>query len=209
MTRGLTTAVSNAVQAETVMRTCAVELDFAEGFVRLCGAPVDIVFGGVIFLGVGQLGGISNVEESTELRSYGLNLTLAGVPRDSVSLAMGSYYQGRSGTVWEVVLDPTTYQPLANPVIVFRGRIDQMIVKLGETATITLSMTNRLADWERPRLRRYTDEDQRRDFPSDDGFRFVPSTAEQEIVWPAKGYTGDNGPSSSTRDPAFAGSIIQ
>ncbi len=199
MTRGLTTAVSNAVSAANVVRTCAVELDFASGVLRAAGSPCDVIFGGSTYLGVGSLGGISSVQESPELRSYGLTLALAGVPRDAVAIAMGEHYQGRSGTVWEVVLDPSTYLPLADPICVFRGRMDQMVVHLGDTATIQLTMTNRLADWERPRLRRYTDEDQRRDYPSDDGFRFVPSTAEKELVWPAKGFTGSSSSSSSGR----------
>lgn len=197
MSRNLTSAVDSAIQQERVMRTCAVELLFADGSaLRACGAPVDLAFGGLTFFGVGALGGVSQVQESTELRSYGLTLTLAGVPRDAVSLAMGVHYQGRPGTVWEVVLDATTHQPLANPIVVFRGRMDQMIVKMAETATIGVTMTNRLADWDRPRLRRYTDEDQRRSFPGDDGFRFVSATAEKEIVWPSKGFTGKSGPSS-------------
>ena len=197
MTRGLTTAVANAVAAETVLRTCCAELDFASGFVRLCGAPADVTFLGRTFLAVGALGGVSQVQESGELRSYGITLTLAGVPRDAVAIAMGEHYQGRSGTVWEVVLDATTHLPRADPIVVFRGRMDQMVVKLGETATIGVTMTNRLADWDRPRLRRYTDEDQKREYPGDEGFRFVSKTAEKEIVWPAKGFTGKSGPSTA------------
>ncbi len=195
MTRSLTTAAVNAVQAETVMRTCAVELDFATGFVRLAGSPADFSFGGNTFVGVGALGGISQVQESAELRSYGLTLTLAGVPRDSVAIAMGQHYQGRAGTVWEVVFDPSTHLPIADPILVFRGRMDQVVVKLGDPSTIALTMTNRLADWERPRLRRYTDEDQKRGFATDRGFEFVTATTDREIIWPSKGYTATNGPS--------------
>ncbi len=196
MSRNLTGPVNTAIQAERVMRTCAAELAFSSGVVRVSGAPIDLVFGGATFLGVGGLGGISAVQESTELRSYGLTLTLAGIPRDTIALAMGEHYQGRPGTVWEVVLDATTHRPLADPIVVFRGRMDQMIVKLGESATVGITMTNRLADWDRPRLRRYTDEDQRRAFPADDGFRFVSATADKELVWPAKGFTGRSGPSA-------------
>ncbi len=198
MTRSMTTAAANAVQAETVMRTCAVELDFASGFVRLAGSPMDLSFGGNTFVGVGALGGISRIEESAELRSYGLTLKLAGVPRDTVAIAMGQHYQGRAGTVWEVPLDATTHLPIADPIVVFRGRMDQMVVSLGDPSTIALTMTNRLADWERPRLRRYTDEDQKRVYGTDRGFEFVTATADKEIIWPSKGFTGDNGPSKNS-----------
>jgi hypothetical protein len=33
-------------------------------------------------------------------------------------------------------------------------------------------------------VRRYTAEDQEREFPDDLAFRFVPATAEKEIIWP-------------------------
>jgi hypothetical protein len=152
------------------------------------GSTASVFIGGNEYLGVGALGGISEVEESAELRAYGLTLTLAGIPRDSVALAMTQNYQNRRATVWEVVLDRATLLPVADPVVVFRGRMDTMTPELGEDAKVTLRLENRLADWERPRIRRYTDEDQQLRFPGDKGFEFVSATAEREIVWPASSF---------------------
>lgn len=191
MTRGLSGAAAAAVQAEVVRRTCAVELDFGSGFVRLNGSPADITIGGELYTGVGMLGGISGVEESGELRSYGLTLTLSGVPRDAVAIALGEHYQGRPGTVYEVLFDDD-WQVITDPIVMFRGRMDQMPIKLGAEAQVSVTLTNRLADWDRPRLRRYTDEDQQRQFPGDLGFQFVSATAAKEIVWPAKGFSGSS-----------------
>lgn len=185
--RALSTAVEAAIQAEIVSRTVAVEMDFPSGFVRVNGSPGDFVILGQTYLGIGGLGAISAAEESAELRAYGLTLALSGIPRDMVAVALGQAYQGRRVTVREVVFDTTTWLPLADPVVVFRGRMDTMDVRLGEMATITIKAENRLADWERPRIRRYTDEDQQLAHPGDRGFRFVSSTAEKEIIWPGRG----------------------
>lgn len=192
MSRGLTTAAAAAVAAETVPRTVAVELDFAGGFVRINGSPADITIDGHTFVGVGGLGAISTVEESSELRSYDLTVQLSGVPADSVALALTETYQGRAGTVWEVPLDPTTGLPVADPIVIFRGRMDTLDVNLGPSATVSVTLQNRLADWERPNNSRYTDEDQKRLFSFDRGLELVPSTVEKQIVWPSAAWWDNN-----------------
>lgn len=186
MTHGLTSTVAAAVQAEQVARTVAVELDFPSGMARFNSSQTDITFGGATFLGVGVLGAISVTEESAELRAYGLTIELSGIPRDAFALALLQGYQGRRGTVWEVPLNPTTFAVLANPVVIFRGRMDTMQVDMGEGAVVRVALENRLTDWERPRMSRYTDEDQQARQPGDTGFRFVSAMAEREIIWPGR-----------------------
>ena len=53
----------------------------------------------------------------------------------------------------------------------------------GETATIQVTVENRLIEFERTRIRRYTAEDQKIDYPNDKGLEFVAEMAEKEIVW--------------------------
>jgi hypothetical protein len=169
MSRGMTSDVIAAVSGEVVTRTVAVKLEFASGDVRLNASPVNISIGGEEFLGVGGLGAISAVQEDTDLRAYDLTLALSGVPRDMVAIALAETYQNLPGTVWEVVLDPATWQPIAVPIVLFRGRMQVMTVNLGQS----------------PRVRRYTDEDQRAAHPGDDGLRFVAATVEKQLIWPA------------------------
>jgi hypothetical protein len=185
MTRGLTAATLAATGAEVVRRTMAVDLDFASGPVRYVSLPADITIAGATFLGVGALGSVAVVEEGADLRSYGLVVSLTGIPRDMVALALLQSYQGRRGTVWEVPLD-ANWQPVADPTVIFRGRMDQMDVTLGETASVRVRLENRLTDWDRPRVRRFTDEDQRAAHPTDRFFEFVSATAEKDLIWPQR-----------------------
>jgi len=184
MSRGLSSGVAAASVAEVVLRTVAVDLDFPSGAVRLNGSPADLEWGGLTFLGVGGLGAISVVEEAAELRAYDLTLQLSGIPRDMVALALTEQYQRRTGTVWEVIFDRTTHLPITDPVVIFRGRMDQMAVTLGDMATIQVTLQNRLADWETPRILRYTHEDQQRLHPDDLGLRFVSDTVQKQLFWP-------------------------
>jgi hypothetical protein len=190
MTRGLSVAQQAAAAAEQVARTVAVELDFPDGFARFHGGHDSITIDGNTFSGVGQLGSVSVAEESAELRAYGLVVRLSGVPRDAVAYALGQAYQGRKGTVWEVQLDPATFQVIGTPLVVFRGRMDQLDIALGAQASVTCRLENRLADWDRPRIQRFTDDEQRRRDPADGSFRFLPATTEKEIIWPARSFTG-------------------
>jgi hypothetical protein len=190
MTRGLTAAAQTAVAQETVVRSVAVALDFPSGVARWNSSPADITIGGETFLGVGALGTISAAEEGIELRSYGMTVGISGIPRDAIAIALGQAYQGRAATVWEVMLDSTTWLPVADPVVIFRGRMDQMDITLGASAEVSVKLENRLTDWERPKIVRYTDADQRKRDASDGSFRFVPATTEKEIIWPSRSFRG-------------------
>ena len=60
-----------------------------------------------------------------------------------------------------------------------------IVTEQAETATITIQAENRLVDLERPRIRRYSDEDQKSDTAnaSDVGFEFVPSLQDKVITF--------------------------
>jgi len=53
----------------------------------------------------------------------------------------------------------------------------------GDSSTISISVENKLIAFERSSVRRYTNEDQKIDHPSDKGFEFVTKIQEKEIIW--------------------------
>ena len=52
-----------------------------------------------------------------------------------------------------------------------------------ETSTITINLENRLIAFDRPKERRFTNEDQLQRFSGDKGLEFVPDLQDKEIVW--------------------------
>jgi hypothetical protein len=76
-----------------------------------------------------------------------------------------------------------SYALVADPVEIFKGRVNQMNIEAGETATVSLTVESRLVDWERPRVRRYNNADQQVAFTGDKGFEFVPQMVEKELIW--------------------------
>lgn len=191
MSRDMTTDAIAAVTGEVAYRTVAVELVFDSAPVRLTGSPHDITIDGHSFLGVGQLGSISIAEEASDLQSYSMSLALSGIPRDSVALAFVEPYQGRAATVWDVPMT-AAFVPVADPVIIFRGRMDQMQIALGEMGTVTITVLNRLADWERARILRYSDVEQQRAHAGDLGMQYAAAMETKEISWPAASWFRKN-----------------
>jgi len=182
MSRDITSAALTASQAETVRPVLMAELDFSGGYVRANTSPYTLVFETNDYLGVGNLGGIETVSESAGLQALGVRMTLTGIPSSMISIALGEHYQGRSCRIFIGMLDDS-HALIADPVEIFTGRIDTMDIETGETATISLAAESRLVDWERPRIRRYTDADLQREYPGDLGLEFVAKMVEKEIIW--------------------------
>jgi hypothetical protein len=72
---------------------------------------------------------------------------------------------------------------LADPVPLAELRMDTMAIVEGRDARITLTAEGELGDLDRPRVRRYTNEDQQAEFPGDRGFEYVPSVQELNFKW--------------------------
>ena len=181
-------SLNRAAAAERVVRPllfCA--LEFASETLRMTTAPFDIAWGGQVYTGTGHLGRIEPLEEGVELQAYRLRLILNGIPLSLISIALGEDYQGRAATLYLGFLDDQ-HRLVDTPDTIFKGRMDIMTVTAGETGSIALDVESRLADWERPRVRRFNNADQQQRYPDDKGLEFAEQMAAKEIVWPAASF---------------------
>jgi len=182
VSRTLTVPVAAALADGNVPALVFVDLDFASGHLRLTNAAHAIEWDGETWYGAGGLGSIEPVQETSDLQAVGVAMRITGIDSANITRALGEHYQGRPCRIWFAPLD-ADHQVLADPILIWTGRMDTMQIELGETASITLTAESRLVDWERPRVRRYNDADQRAEYPADRGFEFVEQMAEKELVW--------------------------
>ena len=180
--RTLTSGVGTALADGAVRAVLFVEMDFSSGFLRVNNSAQTIAWNSQNWLGVGGLGSVEAITESITLENRGLRFAISGVDPANIALALGTQYQGRACKVWFAPLS-TDYATIADPVLVFFGRMDTMDITIAETATIMVSAESRLADWDRPRVRRYNAADQLRTSASDLGFAFVPQMVEKTLRW--------------------------
>ncbi len=182
MSRSLTSAVQTALADLNVALVMFVQLEFDSGTVYVTSMAYSMDWDGHTWVGLGSLGGIEPITEGENIEAYGINLTLSGIDTALMSAMLSEQYQGRAVTIWMGALD-ADHQVIADPVVVFKGRMDTPDIEVGATATIRLACEGRLADLDRPRVRRYSHEDQIAAYPADKGLEYVPQMVEAQLYW--------------------------
>jgi len=181
MSRTATAATLTESTSEAPRAVLFAELDYPSGFVRVNSSDRAIVFSSNTYKGVGELGAVSSIGEASELQASGLELSLTGIDTANIAHAFENA-QGRAGKVWLGFLD-TNYALVADPALMFSGRIDSVSVELGQVGTVRVALENRIVAWERPKVRRYTNEDQQQRFTGDLFLEFVAQTVNKELLW--------------------------
>lgn len=181
MGRDLPITLATAIAQAVVPVAFFAEFAFASGTVRMWTGLSNLTWDGHTWLPAGDFGGLSPVDETTEVGAAGLTFTLSGVPSTLVATALGDAYRGRTCKLWLATIDAGA---VAGASLIFGGRMDVMkIDDGGETSVVTIQAENRLIDLTRPRIVRYTDEEQQRLFPGDLGLQYVAKLAEKPIYW--------------------------
>jgi len=192
MSRNLSSAMQSAVEADVVRPIVLVTCAFDSGDLNLWNGIGTLTVSSVDYVGAGTLLNIGEIAESSELQANGITVTLSGITDPLLAKARDEDYQGRELTVKLGAMDASN-GVITNPVTVFSGFMDTMVINdSSETATIQVNVENRLIEFERTRIRRYTAEDQKIDYPNDKGLEFVAEMAEKEIAW-GRSYVSSSG----------------
>jgi hypothetical protein len=195
--------MQSAVTADLVRPIILVQCAFDSGNLNLWNGVGNLTVSSVDYVGAGTLLNIGEIAETSELQANGITVTLSGITDPLLAKARDEDYQGRELKVLLGAMDASN-GVISTPVNVFSGFMDTMVINdSSETATIQIAVENRLIEFERTRVRRYTAEDQLIDFPSDKGLEFVADMAEKEIVWGRSGVVGGGGrPNADPDAPA-------
>jgi hypothetical protein len=182
----LTRQAAAAATAPVVAPVVLCELDFASGPFRVWTGIGPLSWAGRVFEGIGDLGAMSEVEETVELRAVRLTLTLSPVPQEVIDIALAERsFRLRPARLWMTLLG-TDGAFVADPFPLWAGLMDTMEVVDGPEPRIALTCESRLVDLERAEVRRYTDADQQAEYPGDRFFEYVPALQDAEIRLPAR-----------------------
>lgn len=182
MSRDIDAALKAASKQDKIQPVILVKLKYDSADVNVWSGFGTLSFGGEDYLGVGDFGSVSPIQEDSELATSSIQLTLSGINPALLSVQLNEHYQGNPATVWLGMFDNTT-QALLTPTIIFKGLMDNSQITLGKTGIITVNVTNRLARWDKTNDRRYNNNDQKNLFPDDDFFQFVEGLSEKVLVW--------------------------
>ena len=186
MTRDVSASFQAQVEGDSLSPFYAVELTFNDDggtILRYWTGYGEITFGGETFSGFADMLAINVATETTDLQANGASLTLSGLNAATVSLALGEDFQGEPMKVWLGVLD-SSGAVIADPYMVFEGKMDTMsISQNSDGSSVQITAESSLIDLNRTRVRRYTSQDQKIDYPNDQGLNFVPSIQDLSITW--------------------------
>lgn len=158
------------------------EIDWPGGMVRVWTGYGSLSWNSQTWLGTGDLGSVSAVQESSDGTANGLTLTLNGIKAANIVEILSNSVQGKSAKLYFGLLaSPGVWD--IEPYCVFDGFIDfPRIEDTGDRATIHLQLEKEFID-QRAQSRRSTDQDQKIDYPNDKGFEYVAGLANKTILW--------------------------
>ena len=183
MARSLTAAVLAELAKQAVSIAYLVEVGISGGFIRVWSGVGSVTFESNTYTGVGALGGISPIEEDTDVRAAGLTFSLDGIDSANLSAALQSIETGNPARAW-LAFETSPGVFVADPVKIFEGFTDVPEILLGvPDSRIEIRSESRLIELNKVRASTYNDADQRARFSNDAGFAFVPSLQGKEVLF--------------------------
>ncbi|HZP22823.1 MAG TPA: hypothetical protein VFB04_05210 [Terriglobales bacterium] len=183
MPHALTSAMIAELAKANIRPRIFLEAEFTSGTIYVWSDVTPIDWNGHTWTGIGHLGSISPAPETTEVRADNIVISLSGIPSSLVSKVLGEVRPNYPVKVWFGCLSESG-AVIADPYLTFQGLMDvPTIQENGQTATISITVENRMVDLQRARERRYTDKDQQQLYPGDKFFEYVPSLADWNGIW--------------------------
>lgn len=191
--QGIDTAIANRLSQDHNEGFFALKAEFDTDDILIWTGTDDLVIGGETYTGAGSLIQISNIEDTVELKSSGMMVTISGMDSTVLNYALTENYQNRSITLF-MGFTMGGANEVAGVLTLFKGRMTNMTISDSpDGATIALSAENRLIDLKRPSNLRYTKNSQKYIDSTDTGFNRVNKIQDMEIVWGRSGSAGSAG----------------
>ena len=165
--------------SELLTRVYFVHLDIENANVYVNSSNQSLYWNSQEWLGVGQLGGMSNISEDTEMSASQMSLVINDVPLNAIDDLDDKIYQERPVNVYEADLDDN-YQVVSS-VLVWAGEMDTAEIETGDTGKITMNCESLLARWNSSEPRRMNDQTQQRLYPGSRGLQYVAALAKVSI----------------------------
>ena len=159
--------------------------------------------GNVNWLGTGDLGQISTIQEGDQISPYNIELTLSGLDAGLVAEAVKEVYYQRPVTLYVGALNDDD-ELVATPDIIWNGFIDTMDVRLGGDSgdTLALSAESELAMFERSANLLYTNASQQASSSGDTFFTHLQEMQDITLDWGVrKSGSGGGAPINPGDDP--------
>ena len=195
MSRGFPTNVATALAQQHVAIVTFAKLEFPSGTIYVHNSLGTYTWGGQDWLGVGDLGSISQVEEGIDVSPYAITLTLSGLDATISGAALTEDYFMHPVTVYMGVLDSDDAL-LADPTPIWSGFMDQMNLSVGSDGgdAIQLIAESELSRFDVSRNLMYTNAAQQERYSGDLFFSHIHKVQGAKFDWGKKTPGRDGAP---------------
>jgi hypothetical protein len=157
---------------------------------------------GQTWTGLGWLGKISAIPQTTKIQAQSVTLALSGIPSELVNDAIGQVRITGTAAIFLGFFD-STGALISDPIQLFAGALDvPTLDDSGETSTISITAENPLISLNLAPERMFDDLDQQIYTPGDLGLSFVDALANLALFWPSPNSWGTPYPVLITMSPA-------
>lgn len=192
MSRDIPGDLATAIDAPVVRPFLAVFIDLPDPVRAWTGIGM-LTFEGHDYIGAGGVGSIDTVGESTDGSAVGIKVGLYQIPSDFREDIADQAMRGATFEVYVGSVDQN-FTTVDAVQMIWRGRVDQYtITDAGTGINVEITGESRAIDQRRPTIRRFTDEWQKRRYPTDRFFEYLPQMSEVSVMWAAADQTAPSG----------------
>lgn len=199
---GIDSQITNRLGADQQLLFFAVKAQFDTETIRLWTGIDDISLDGETYTGAGDLLGITDIEDTLEIKSTNCSFTLSGMDETVLNLALSEDIQNRKIFLFMGYLSGGG-NVSAGEITLFSGRMTNLSINDDpDGMTIIINAENRLVDLNRPCNLRYTLASQQIINSTDTGFKYVMALQDKQIDWgrPSNDDTSNSGGGTSNED---------
>ncbi len=195
MPRVMSSAMQAAFAGSVLRPQMLCTINFRSGPVNVWSGMVPLTWNGVTFTGLGDLGSVQTIEESSAVQAQPVSLGLSGIPATTVGDVLNEIEIFAPMSLYLALFDDTGAL-IPDPIQIYAGLVDQpKLIDDPASPKVTIACQNIFVDLNRNVARRYTQQDQEWDIStvlaslglpastSDTGFRFVPGLQEENTFW--------------------------
>lgn len=169
---------------DRVTAVLAAKIDFESGTVYIHSGTGPMVLGGYVYTGLGTMGSVDDVGETSTTSPTQLKMTLSGLDMSLFATTLNERCVGRPAELYLVALDDSGVPQVAD--LLFKGKVTGTGATCGSTNALQYTVSNIFEDWQRPFPDRFTDESHQAVQPGDRIFRYVAQMSERSIFWGSK-----------------------
>lgn len=184
--RQLDAAASSALTQRTIYPAFLIDFKFDGGTLSIASTIGDITANSRTYSG-GLLSSVGGFEESLQLDPSECSVVITGLDNTIKAAILAEDYVNRPVDVW-IVLFNSEGVAQGSPVRWFAGFMSSLSISYGASSDINIGLGDRMELWNRPKVRRYTDADQKSRYPTDKGLEFVEQVATAKVVWPTASF---------------------